>query len=167
MKRIASAPQSQYLETSEVNGYQLLATQEKLTAFSQWQHRDAPTFTKGKTCVIGDAAHAMTPWQGAGAGQAIEDAFILQSLLGKIKETHDIAAAFKAYDAVRRPRSQQVAASSRGTGMIFTGQDEAIGMDPDKLRKALESRWKFIHEVDLEKMERDATDAFENWRQIT
>ena len=42
-----------------------------------WQLRDLdplPTWYRGRTIIIGDAAHAMLPTQGQGASQAVEDA---------------------------------------------------------------------------------------------
>lgn len=39
---------------------------------------------KGTICMMGDAAHATTPWQAAGLAQAIEDSLILSSVLGKV-----------------------------------------------------------------------------------
>ena len=36
---------------------------------------------RGRTALLGDAAHAMLPHLGAGAGQAIEDARVLVKLL--------------------------------------------------------------------------------------
>lgn len=109
---------------------------------------------------MGDAAHAMTPWQGSGAGQAIEDAFILQSVFKKVTKPSDIHKAFKAYDSVRRLRAMKIVRSSKETGLIFTGQVDSIGMDPDRLRAALATRWDFIHNVDLAAMERNALDEF-------
>jgi salicylate hydroxylase len=93
---------------------------------------------------MGDAAHATSPWQGAGLGQAFEDAMILATLLGRVSSPRELDAAFKAYDAVRRPRGQQVVDSSRGTGEIICGQKEDVGLDPDKLRGSLFSRWAFL-----------------------
>lgn len=63
----------------------------------------APTYYAGNVVLMGDAAHASTPHQGAGAGQALEDAFILSILLGdeRTRSVGDIPAAFGAYDAVR------------------------------------------------------------------
>jgi salicylate hydroxylase len=39
----------------------------------------------------------MTSWQGSGAGQAIEDAMLLSTLLGEDKSSQQVEAAFKAY----------------------------------------------------------------------
>lgn len=50
-----------------------------------WQLRDIDplrTWTKGRTILIGDAAHAMLPTQGQGASQAIEDAEALGAYFG-------------------------------------------------------------------------------------
>lgn len=45
-----------------------------LKAFAQHHHAtNAPTYVKDRVCIMGDAAHCMTPWQGSGASQAIED----------------------------------------------------------------------------------------------
>lgn len=112
---------------------------------------------------MGDAAHATTPWQGAGAGQAFEDAAVLGALLESTTSAEGIEAAFKAYDIVRRPRCQRVIDSSRGTGEIACGQNKDIGLDPDKLRNALATRWAFIFAMDLETHKQE---ALEKMRQI-
>jgi salicylate hydroxylase len=41
-------------------------------------------YSSGRVAVLGDAAHSMTPHQGAGAGQAIEDAYVLGEILAEI-----------------------------------------------------------------------------------
>lgn len=40
------------------------------------------SFVKGRVALLGDAAHAMLPHLGAGAGQGLEDAVVLVKLLG-------------------------------------------------------------------------------------
>ena len=110
---------------------------------------------------MGDAAHAITPWQGSGAGQAIEDTVILQSLLGRVETPSEISRAFQAYDTIRRPRAMEIVDSSYQTGLIFTGQNESIGLDPEKLREALAPRWDFIFNVDLGAMKKQAIRHFE------
>jgi len=61
--------------------------------------------------LIGDAAHAMTPFAAQGAAMAIEDAVTLADLVAA--RPGDMAGALSLYDATRRPRIQQVAARGR------------------------------------------------------
>ncbi|RPD62099.1 FAD/NAD(P)-binding domain-containing protein [Lentinus tigrinus ALCF2SS1-7] len=76
-----------------------------------------PTYSDGLVTLMGDAAHAMTPHQGAGAGVGFEDAHILAHFLAHPGVTKDTAAvALQVYDAVRRPASQNVATLSRMSG---------------------------------------------------
>ncbi|KAK1244298.1 hypothetical protein MKX07_003097 [Trichoderma sp. CBMAI-0711] len=56
--------------------------------------------------LLGDSAHACAPHQGAGAGQALEDAHILSHALGECRSPSDLLAAFDAYEAVRMPRAR-------------------------------------------------------------
>jgi salicylate hydroxylase len=44
----------------------------------------APTYTCGRVCIAGDAAHASTPHLGAGAGVGIEDALALATVLEQV-----------------------------------------------------------------------------------
>ena len=108
---------------------------------------------------MGHAAHAMTPWQGSGASQAIEDALVLSTLLAQIRDVSELDNAFQAYDTVRRPRGQAIIASSKITGQILCGRSKA-GLDPAKLRGALAPRWKFIHGLDMEDHKAEALAAF-------
>lgn len=128
---------------------QLILDQSEPQAYSQWEHKSTSTYANGRVCIVGDAAHATTPWQGAGTGQAFEDALILGTLLGEVELPSEITHAFQAYDAVRRDRCQRVIDSSRGTGLIFCGQDPDAGLDPDKIRTIMAPRWGFIYGIDL------------------
>ena len=124
-----------------------------------FDHPPAPIFYKGRLCLLGDAAHATTPHQGAGAGQAIEDALVLSNLLGKITSSADIDDAFKAYDAVRRPRSQRVVTTSREASHIYELENGAIKYDLEKARKELEVRYKWIWDEDLSAQIKTAEDV--------
>lgn len=73
---------------------------------------DLPSFVERDVALVGDAAHAMTPNLGQGACQALEDAVVLGRCLD------DPASGLAAYDRIRRPRSQFVAARSRRTGRL-------------------------------------------------
>ena len=120
------------------------------TLWALFDHRPAPTYAKGRVAILGDAAHTSTPHQGAGAGQALEDAFILSTLLAdeNVKSASDIPAAFQAYDAVRRPRSQKVVSSSRAAGETYAFKGPA-GSDLNLIRKELLTRFSWIWEEDL------------------
>lgn len=58
--------------------------------------------------LIGDAAHAMTPFAAQGAAMAIEDAFTLAEVVSS--RAPDLAAALAAYERLRRGRVNRVAA---------------------------------------------------------
>jgi salicylate hydroxylase len=66
--------------------------------------------------LIGDAAHAMLPFQAQGAAMAIEDAAILAPLL-MTEPTAD--SAFSRFSAMRRERVERVARLSRFNGFAF------------------------------------------------
>ncbi|KAI9666324.1 MAG: hypothetical protein M1821_004259 [Bathelium mastoideum] len=127
----------------------LLLDQDDPATFAQWEHRDAPTYAKNRVCIMGDSAHAMTPWQGSGGATALEDAVVLGALFAQIRSPDQVKDALRAYDAVRRPRTQSMAASSRLTGRIMTGLVEEVGTDPVKMHDALKNRWNFIYDFDL------------------
>ncbi|KZP25870.1 FAD/NAD(P)-binding domain-containing protein [Athelia psychrophila] len=77
------------------------------------------TFVSRRVAILGDSAHAMTPHVGAGAGQAIEDAYVLAALLSHSKCTlASLPCVLHIYDAVRRPKATAVWHLSRTNGMI-------------------------------------------------
>jgi salicylate hydroxylase len=122
---------------------------EKPDVWALFDHPPAATYYKGRFALLGDAAHASTPHQGAGAGQAIEDAFVLSNLLGQVNSVEEIEKAFHAYDAVRRPRSQKVVATSRDAAKVYQFEDEKLGTDLDLIKWALEMRYNWIWDEDL------------------
>lgn len=72
------------------------------------------TFVQGRTVLLGDAAHGMTPNLGQGAGQAIEDAATLTLLL----RSGELDAALRRYDELRRKRTTAIWRQSRLMGKI-------------------------------------------------
>lgn len=64
-----------------------------------------PTYVDQRVALLGDAAHAMTPFLAQGACQALEDAAVLATCLNGDRE---ITTELALYDRLRRPRSQQV-----------------------------------------------------------
>lgn len=64
-----------------------------------------PTYVRGTTVLLGDAAHAMNPDLGRGACEAIIDAVTLAACL---RETSTLAVGLDAYDRARRPINQRL-----------------------------------------------------------
>ncbi|KAL0071037.1 hypothetical protein AAF712_001595 [Marasmius tenuissimus] len=79
-----------------------------------------PTFATQNVVLLGDAAHAFLPHQGIGAGQAIEDAWILAELLGRPSTTTAmLSRALQVYDNLRRPWADEVAEKCRFNGRCY------------------------------------------------
>lgn len=123
---------------------------------SQWaifEHPPISTFCRSRVAILGDAAHASTPHQGAGAGQAIEDAHVLAELLGdpRVTTAQDVIAAFRAYDEIRRPRSQKVVTSSKENAYLLCLCLDGVGEDETKLKETFKSRLRWLWDLDIEK----------------
>ncbi|KAI3338691.1 hypothetical protein F4824DRAFT_458535 [Ustulina deusta] len=127
---------------------ELLCQDPEQNGIYLWEHPPARTYVSGPLCVMGDAAHATTPWHGSGGGMSIEDSLILSTLLGRAKTPIEARAALKAYDHVRRPRTQRIVESSRETGMMLLGKAGQTGMEM-KVAGNLLPRWDFILDLDM------------------
>lgn len=69
---------------------------------------------KGPVCLLGDAAHALTPNMGQGACQAIEDAYVVAHYLS----SKSPEAAYAAYQANRQKKALKVVQNSWQIGQI-------------------------------------------------
>lgn len=118
-----------------------------------FNHLPAPTYYSSKPliCLVGDAAHATTPHQGAGAGMCIEDVYILSHLLSGCQSQSKLPAAFQAYDAVRRPRSQKLVKTSREAGMLWEFEGEGIEDDLEAFEDNAVKRMDWIWDHDITK----------------
>lgn len=100
-----------------------------------WRIRDVdaiPNWSRGKTLLIGDSAHAVTPHAGQGCNIAFEDAEALGYVLQDVKAGHEIQAAIERYLEIRKERAEFVAKSSRHMGALL-GSD--AGLFTDGLRR--------------------------------
>lgn len=114
--------------------------------------------------MLGDAAHASTPHQGAGAGQAIEDAHVLAELLSDehVMRARDVGAAFKAYDEIRRPRSQKVVTTSKEAASLLCLCMDGVEDDEARLIETLNERLHWLWDLDpLEQVEEARRKMFE------
>ncbi|MEP7240122.1 MAG: FAD-dependent monooxygenase [Devosia sp.] len=77
---------------------------------------EAPTWSDAGIGLIGDAAHAMLPFQAQGAAMAIEDAAILAPLL---MTEPDSASAFMRFEQMRRRRVERVKKTTDFNGFAY------------------------------------------------
>ncbi|TFK95197.1 FAD/NAD(P)-binding domain-containing protein [Pterulicium gracile] len=85
-------------------------------------HASAPLkcWNSGHVALLGDSAHAMSPQQASGGGQAIEDAYVLATLLGhRLTNKTNIRRALSIYDNIRRPGANLVAEKSLLQGRLY------------------------------------------------
>ncbi|WP_294540727.1 FAD-dependent monooxygenase [uncultured Rhodoblastus sp.] len=86
----------------------------------RWPLFDRPPidpWARGRTAVLGDAAHPMLPYLAQGAAQAIEDA---RALAGAVKaRPKDAAGALAEYSSARKARAGRIQQASRDQGEIY------------------------------------------------
>lgn len=109
-------------------------------------------YMSGKCILLGDAAHAMLPHLGAGAGQAMEDGWVLGRALGGYlsgsSNAHfkTLETTAELYQAVRLPRAQKTQATSRAAGNTYEMQTD------DMLDKTFEECVPLLAERTRERM---------------
>jgi salicylate hydroxylase len=71
----------------------------------------------GRVALLGDAAHAMEPFQAQGAAQAVEDAYVLAECLAA--ERQDPVQALRRYETIRMTRAGELQRSSHAAAESF------------------------------------------------
>jgi 2-polyprenyl-6-methoxyphenol hydroxylase-like FAD-dependent oxidoreductase len=92
---------------------QLIDALEEIVVTATLDVATLPTWSRGRTLLIGDAAHATSPHAGQGASIALEDACRLVSALCGEPE---IGIAFQNFERERRPRAERIVALARKNG---------------------------------------------------
>jgi len=85
-----------------------------------WVLCDRPpikNWSKGRTTLLGDAAHPMLQYLAQGGNMAIEDAVCLAELI--VESGRDYAAAFKKYQELRYLRTARVQIMARVYGEVY------------------------------------------------
>lgn len=118
-----------------------------------------------RVCLIGDSAHSMPPHQGAGAGQAIEDAYVLAEALSTVSsgdgsDNGQIKNALEAYESVRSPRSQKVLETSVEAMDFWCSlhQDDLTEEDIQHFARKAQERFHWIWHDDIADQARRAKD---------
>ncbi|TFK68678.1 FAD/NAD-P-binding domain-containing protein [Pluteus cervinus] len=149
--------------------------QELLDCYSQWEPevvtllenikhpsrwaihhlRPLPFFAANRIVLIGDAAHAMAPHQGAGAGQAIEVCYITTR--------DDAHIALRIFDDARRKDANEVLSGSYKSGVMYEFES-GFGDRYDVLGPGIQSQWDWVLRTDPED---DSLRVVEEFRKAT
>jgi 2-polyprenyl-6-methoxyphenol hydroxylase-like FAD-dependent oxidoreductase len=91
----------------------LLEAAENIAVTATLDVATLPTWSRKRTLLIGDAAHATSPHAGQGASLALEDAMRLARLL---QDAQELGATFQNFERERRPRAERIVAAARRNG---------------------------------------------------
>lgn len=132
----------------EEDAQHVLECVDKGTLWAVHTVKTLPSTNFGRVAIMGDAAHAMAPFQGSGAGQSIEDAYLLMTVLGHKSTTLEtIPRALAIYDKLRRPFSSEVAQRSMRSGQLCAFQEDVpLHELGDTITKNWE--WAWLTELD-------------------
>lgn len=86
---------------------------EDIIAYPVYDLPKLPDWHKGRVCLIGDAAHGISPHVGQGASLALEDTLVLSCLL---KEEEHFSTAFQKFQDQRQPRVEKVIKTAQKVG---------------------------------------------------
>ncbi|MND49848.1 3-hydroxybenzoate 6-hydroxylase 2 [compost metagenome] len=120
----------------------MIATAPEWTYWPLFEMPDAQFVCEGRTILLGDASHAVTPFGAQGAAMAIEDAAALAEALDATDQT----AALQHFDKVRKERIAAVAKRGQlnkfayhSTGVFALGRNMLFAMrSPDSFLKDLD-----------------------------
>ncbi|QEM82970.1 salicylate 1-monooxygenase [Halomonas binhaiensis] len=130
---VTGVSQEQMLADFEGWGPASQAILEGIPQPTRWALHDLPQlphYCRHRVLLAGDAAHAMLPHQGSGAGQALEDAVVLAELLTDA-------------DCDREPNVVQ-----RKAGDVYEYAGQDTGRDEHRIKSDLESRFDWIWQHD-------------------
>ncbi|KAG2353995.1 hypothetical protein BDR07DRAFT_1431117 [Suillus spraguei] len=122
--------------------------------------KNLPSTNFRRVAIMGDAAHGMTPFHGSGAGQGIEDAYLLMTVLGHKSTTLEtVPRALAIYDKLGRPFSSEVARRSMRGGQLCAFQEE---VPLHELGDAVTKNWEWAWLTELDDAVKEAVRLVED-----
>lgn len=123
----------------------ILACIPEPTRWALHELPELPHYCRDRVLIVGDAAHAMVPHQGAGAGQALEDAYVLASLLtDEACNRHNADEVLAAFEKVRHERTCKVQRTSHEAGDLYEYSAPGPGDDEAAIAAELETRFDWL-----------------------
>ena len=95
----------------------LLESASVWRSWSLYRLLDLRAWSAGCVTLLGDAAHPVLPYLAQGAALAIEDALTVAACVAG--RPGDLPAAFRRYEAIRRPRAARVERLARSYGRLY------------------------------------------------
>ncbi len=148
----------------------LIACTDSLFMTSLYDREPLDRWVDGRIALMGDAAHAMMPFHAQGAGQSIEDAWVLARVLQE--SAGDVPGALKKYQDLRLNRANLVQQQSRNAEHLFhMSAPEDMARRNDRFRRLEEEardgfpsgqRWLFAYDAELAVTGKD-----DDWRAMT
>lgn len=89
----------------------VLAACPKVNKWALFERDPLPKWSEGRACLLGDACHPMLPYMAQGAASSLEDAVVLARCLAA-SGPDDATAAFRQFEALRKPRTSQLQLTS-------------------------------------------------------
>ncbi|MFZ4286656.1 FAD-dependent oxidoreductase [Variovorax sp. HJSM1_2] len=137
-----AAPARQFLDEISAESELLYTAVEEVIMPTPWH--------QGRVLLIGDAAHASTPFMGQGGAMAVQDAVLLAQLLA---QHADVPAALQAFEQCRAPVCQFVQDASRRVGQVGAVEDLAsyqktIQAMPDTAQAHVDGFYKELARLD-------------------
>jgi 2-polyprenyl-6-methoxyphenol hydroxylase-like FAD-dependent oxidoreductase len=100
----------------------VLAAAPEVHKWGIFERDPLPTWRRGRTVLLGDACHPMTPYMASGAAMAIEDAVVLARCFEEMADG-GVERAFDAFEASRKPRTSRVQAGSSANTWMRNATD--------------------------------------------
>lgn len=97
--------------------HRLIDLAPTITAYGLHDSEPMASWSTDRVGLLGDACHAMLPFQAQGAAQAIEDGAVLAAALGE--HDGDVRAGLRRYEEVRKPRATRVQEASRANASLW------------------------------------------------
>jgi salicylate hydroxylase len=113
-----------------------LTPPDRLFKWGLFDRDPLPTWTRGRSTLLGDAAHAMPPFTGQGAVMALEDAAVMGRLVATSTTPDEV---LRRYEEARHTRVSAALAMSRSRAELYFADDpqqqvKALGAGMAELR---------------------------------
>eukprot|EP01006_Ploeotia_vitrea_P003490 TRINITY_DN112707_c0_g1_i1.p1 TRINITY_DN112707_c0_g1~~TRINITY_DN112707_c0_g1_i1.p1 ORF type:complete len:428 (+),score=31.76 TRINITY_DN112707_c0_g1_i1:75-1358(+) len=93
---------------------------DQIAFWTAFERNPVTGWHDGRVVLMGDAAHATTPFAGAGANMALEDALVLTEQLNKVTQDGlDLEAALTAYEKQRAKQANGLVLEARRRGLAY------------------------------------------------